>query len=89
MAGKRELVSMEFLTRTGVRIEMDSDGWRLLNPRQHGEAQLVAARALLERCKTCLPESDPDEDPPKMIEIGEFVAKTFTFRITHRYFRKC
>lgn len=89
MAGKRELVSMEFLTKLGVRLEMDGDGWRLLNPRQHGEAQLVAARKVLERCETCLPKVAEGEDPPSMQEIGEFVAKTMALRITHRYFRKC
>ena len=89
MAGKRELVSMEFLTKQGVRMEMDADGWRLINPRQHGEAQLVAARALLERCTVCLPKVEEDEDPPSLLAIGEFVAKSLTLRITHRYFRKC
>lgn len=88
MAGKRELMRMEFLTRQGVRIELDADGWRLIRPRQLGEAQLTAARAVLERCEECRPAVEEGEDPPTLIELGEHVAKALDLRITHRYFRQ-
>jgi len=55
----------------------------------HMAPEDIRPRALPERCSVCLPKVEADEDPPNMLEIGEFVAKSFTLRITHRYFRKC
>jgi len=89
MGPKRTLTSMEFLAPEGVRIGLDGDGWKLITPRNHGQAVLERARVLLERCENTHPPIDPDRlDPVTLEEIGLHVAKVLDLRITHRYFKQ-
>ncbi len=86
---RRKLTSMEFLAPEGVRIVMDREGWRIVTPRNLGEKTLQRARVLLEKLENCQPPEDPERlDPFTLEDIGLHVAKTFTLRITHRYFVK-
>lgn len=89
MGPRRIMTSMEFLAPEGVRIGFDRDGWRIFTPRNFGEKTLLRARALLAKMEECKPPEDPARlEPFSMEEIGLHVAKTFTLRITHRYFLK-
>ena len=83
----RAVIQMEFLSRDGVRLELDGKGWRILNPRQLGEKQLAQARALMERAEACLPPQEPDAEPPTLAELGDHAAKQLDLRINHRRFR--
>ncbi len=93
MPARRALVSMEFLSQDGIRLILDDDGWRLVNPRQHGARQLDRARKLLERCaETTEPaQSQPGADapdPPTMEEAGEAAAARLQLRVTQRRWRQ-
>lgn len=86
---RRQLKSMEFQSQRGYRIQMDADGWRLVTPRNLGQAALDDARGLLEKAENCQYPVDPDRlDPPSLEEIGVYVAKQLDLRITHRYFKQ-
>lgn len=89
MANHRTLISLEFVSKEGYRLEFDGDVWRLVNPRQLGQKDLEAARALLERAEECLPPvSEEDPKPPSLNDIGEHVATTLGLRITHHRFKQ-
>jgi hypothetical protein len=80
---------MEFLNQEGVRLAVDGDGWRIVNPRVHGQAQLTKARALMAKCEDTYPPIDPDRlEPVTLEEVGLHVAKTLGLRITHRRFKQ-
>jgi hypothetical protein len=85
---RRTLTAMEFSAAGGVRLILDADGWRLVNPRQLGQTQLTAAESLRERAEVCLPPRAEDDPEPTLVEIGEHAAKTLGLRITHRHFRQ-
>lgn len=89
MASHRTLIGLEFLSPAGFRISFDAEGWRLLNPRQLGQADLERARALVEQAEACLPPVQEDAtEPPSMNAIGEHVATTLGLRITHHRFKQ-
>ena len=89
MASHRILIGIEFQSPAGFRITFDAEGWRLLNPRQLGQADLERARALVEQAEVCLPPVLEDEiEPPSMNTIGEHVATTLGLRITHHRFKQ-
>ena len=88
MTKRRSITAMEFLTPEAFRIELSSDGWRLLNPRQLGETHRTKARTLIARAETTLPPVEhADDDPPSLEEVGIFVSDTLRWRITHRRFK--
>ena len=83
----RTLLAMEFVSRTGVRLELDGDGWRLVKPRNLGERELEAARELLAACEAAVPPPRDDGEPPSVQELGEHAAVQLALRITQRDFR--
>ena len=84
---------MEFLSHDGIRLILDEDGWRLVNPRQHGPRLLEKALKLLEKCTETpesaqpLPGADAPE-PPTMEESGEAAAARLQLRVTQRRWRQ-
>jgi hypothetical protein len=85
MRTRRRCYCVEFVTREGVRIEFDEDGWRLLNPRQLGHAVLKQAEQLITRA-----EGHAEKAPLEMLKddehLGraEYVARKLDLRVTHR-----
>lgn len=89
MGPRRTCTGMEFLGPEGVRFLMDGDGWRLVTPRNLGEAALQRGRGLLAKLEECRPPEDPRRlEPFSLEEIGLHAAKAFNLRVTHRHFRK-
>lgn len=89
MGQRRTLVRLELLSTEGVRMEVDEDGWRLINPRHLGQKALDAARHLLERAETmALPDDPKREGPPTWIDRAAHAEKILKLRITHRIFRQ-
>ena len=41
---RRTLTALEFVGPEGIRLGLDEDGWRLINPRNMGESALERAR---------------------------------------------
>jgi hypothetical protein len=84
----RSLAAMEFLHPSGVRLILDADGWRLVNPRALGQRDLERARDLRDRCEACLPpDTEPDTTPPIQL-WGEHAASTLGLRITQHDWRR-
>ena len=88
MGRKRELIQLEYQSSTGVRFELDADGWRLVKPRNLGEKELIKARELLDLMAECQPPRDPEDPEPSLQEIGDHVAGAFALRQTHQYFKQ-
>jgi hypothetical protein len=91
MPAPRDVVGLELLSKTGVRLVCDGDGWRLINQRSLGHQELEAARALLARAEDFAEKTrlDPKEDESlALLRRGEHVAKRLDLRITHKEFRE-
>ena len=91
MPAPRDVISLELLSKTGVRVFCDADGWRLLNPRTLGQKELEAARVLLQRASDYAEKTrlDPKEDESlALLRRAEHAAKRLDLRITHKQFRE-
>ena len=88
MPPRRVVNRIEFLATDGVRLELDRDGWRLVKPRQLGQAQLERARELIERAEAVVAPERPDfrEDPDPLATLADHAAGVLGLRITHRRF---
>lgn len=85
MAATRLIHTVEFLAPDGSKFELDQDGWRVLQVRQMGEPQRLAALALLARLEALAPYPPPEPRPfAALIEDAERVAARLGLRITHR-----
>ena len=85
MSDPRLIHTVEFLGSDGTKFELTQDGWRVMNARQMGETQRLAALALLARLETLAPYPPPEPKPfAALIEDAERVAGRIGLRITHR-----
>jgi len=90
MVGHRLIHTVEFLTADGIKIELNQEGWRVLNIRQLGEAQRIAALALLARVEALAPYPPPEDRPATALTLTEDADRVATrvgLRITHRRFK--
>jgi hypothetical protein len=85
---RRTLTALEFVGPEGIRLGLDEDGWRLINPRNMGESALERARALLEKIEQTPPPANEDGSPHDLFQLGDHAAKTFGLRNTQRKFRQ-
>lgn len=89
MGHRRTLVRLELLSPEGYRLEVDVDGWHLINPRNLGEKARAAALHMLERAETMvLPEDPKREGPPTWIDRAAHAEKILKLRITHRIWKQ-
>jgi hypothetical protein len=88
MASRRSVVSIELVAGDGVRVILDADGLRLVNPRQLGHAQRARADELLERLAGArLPVPEPPEAPPTLEDDAKHLANAFRLRVAQRRFK--